>query len=82
MITAQDLDTRFGYHPPTAPAVANRHEHVRAVVREAAGRIVAATPPGREQSLAVTALEESMMWANAAIARHQAEGAADGPVLP
>jgi len=33
---------------------------------------VANTPESREQSLAITALEEAVMWANAAIARREA----------
>jgi hypothetical protein len=34
-------------------------------------------PPSRELSLAQTKLEEAVMWANAAIARHEAERASD-----
>ncbi len=33
--------------------------------------VLALTPESREQSLAVTKLEEAMMWANAAIARNE-----------
>ena len=36
-----------------------------------AEEIVKHTPPSREQSLALTALEECVMWANAAIARNE-----------
>ena len=68
-----DLDRRFSFHPAAADSdVAARHERVREVCRRAAGAIVFTTGgPTREQSLAVTALEEAMFWANAAIARHQ-----------
>ena len=47
-----------------------RHQRVREVCREAAEEIVEVTGPStREQSLAITHLEEAMFWANAAIAR-------------
>ena len=47
-----------------------RHQRVRTVLFSAADEIVELTgPPSREQSLAITKLEEAMFWANAAIAR-------------
>jgi len=67
-----DVDQRFDYHPPTAPGVRERHEQARAAAKELARTWVALVPAGREQSLAITALEESLFWANAAIARHNA----------
>ena len=42
---------------------------VRESISEAAGAIDLSCPDGREKSLAWTALEEAMFWANAAIAR-------------
>ena len=48
-----------------------RHETVQMHCKAAATAILSETPEGREQSLAVTKLEEAMMWANAAIARAQ-----------
>jgi hypothetical protein len=38
-------------------------------MRRAADAVLDLVPPGREQSLAFTALEEAMFWANAGIAR-------------
>jgi hypothetical protein len=35
--------------------------------------IKAETPASREQSLALTHLEDAVFWANAAIARHEGE---------
>lgn len=40
--------------------------------RDLAVNVVASTKPGREQSLALTALEEACMWATKAIALHGA----------
>lgn len=49
-------------------AIVRQDEHFR----DLAVQIVATTPPSREQALALTALEESLMWANKAIAQHGA----------
>lgn len=69
-----ELDRRFKFYPADEDA-ADKHGSVRDVCRDAAGHLLFLTgPPSREQSLAITALEEAMMWANAAIARPQ-EGA-------
>jgi hypothetical protein len=67
----QDLENRFAYHKPESDEVSMAHESVRHACLTAALSIVSDTPPGREQSLAITKLEEAMMWANAAIARTQ-----------
>ena len=67
-----DLRNRFAYHAPDG-GKAKMHEHVRAVMLTAAHSVNAAGPDSREKSLAVTALEEAMMWANAMIARHPEE---------
>lgn len=69
-INNEELERRFNFHPPSSEEVANRHQKVRLVCRDAAREIVELTgPPSREQSLAITALEEAMFWANGAIAR-------------
>lgn len=68
-----DLDNRFAFHPARDSGVAERHEAVRDCLRIAAANLDDLCPDGREKSLAVTKLEEAMMWANAAIARHPAD---------
>ena len=73
-ITQADLDNRFAYHKPREDSTAHRHESIRFICREAAKAILSMVPAGREQALAITKLEEAMMWANAAIAR-KGEGA-------
>ncbi|HST82581.1 MAG TPA: hypothetical protein VLL08_12675 [Kineosporiaceae bacterium] len=62
-----DIDNRFEFHPAT-PATAGKHDQVRAQHLDLARWIATHTPPGRHQSLALTALQESMMWSNAAVA--------------
>lgn len=69
-IDQADLDNRFDFHPAT-DVTGPKHEIVRHVMKECAELLVGHVPPGRELSLAITALEEAMMWANAGIARNQ-----------
>lgn len=44
------------------------------IARDFALTIQANCPESREKSLAITKLEECVMWANAAIARNETEG--------
>lgn len=69
-ISTNDIENRFAYHPPQTSDVAAKHQAIRDALRTTAHFVVGQIPPGREASLAITALEEAMMWANAAIARH------------
>lgn len=63
-----DLQNRFTYHAPH-PDQRPRYEALRAKAKELAEMVVRYTPPSREQSLALTHLEDTTMWANAGIAR-------------
>ena len=67
-IDPADLANRFMFHPATE-ITGPKHDVWRAKCFELAAHMVATLPAGREKSLAVTALEECMMWGNAAIAR-------------
>ena len=69
MIDDAELNKRFDLHP-ASPATAPKMDRMRATVKETARQVCDHTPPSREQSLAITALEEALFWANAAIARH------------
>ena len=64
----KDLKKRFTYHPPKGDQRV-RYENLRRRVELLARRIMEETPACREQSLALTKLEEAVFWANAAIAR-------------
>ena len=64
-----DLDNRFTYHPPK-DGQAEIYKGIRDAGRELAELVDQAAPESREKSLAVTHIEQAVMWANAAIARH------------
>jgi hypothetical protein len=64
-----DLENRFTYHPPRG-AQPELYQTVRARALGLALYLNEVCPDSREKSLAVTALEECVTWANAAIARH------------
>lgn len=73
-LTNDALAHRFQFHPADSQNTQEAHQKVREVCLEAAVHIVEVTgAQSREQSLAITHLEEAMFWANAAIAR------GDGP---
>lgn len=73
-VSREDLERRFSHHPPPTQEVADTHSRVRKVLLDAADELVGLTgPPSREQSTMLSKLEESMMWANADIARKGAD---------
>lgn len=68
MFEAQELKNRFTHHPPSAAQI-EKYQRIRDEAHGLAEIIVDESPPSREQSLALTNLEQAVMWANAAIAR-------------
>lgn len=75
----EDLRSRFTYHPPKDNATIAAHATVRDSARALAELLNDLLPEGREKSLAITRLEEVVMWGNAAIARNG--GPADYPAV-
>jgi hypothetical protein len=71
MMNDVELANRFAYHRPKSEEIAKTHAAVREMCLEVAEDFNHILPDSREKSLAMTHLEEAMMWANAAIARHQ-----------
>ena len=69
-IDAKELENRFTYHKPGGNQN-DRYVALRGVAKQLAMLIVETTPESREQSLAITELEQSIFWANAAIARRE-----------
>jgi hypothetical protein len=68
LVDPVDLEHRFAYHAPTGTK-GETHEAIRDRCQGLAEFINSWVPEGREKSLAITHLEETMMWANAGIAR-------------
>lgn len=66
------LGKAFTYHPPRNDQP-ERYGDIRCRAKELAELMVGACPPSRELSLALTNLEQAVMWANAAIARNETE---------
>lgn len=66
----EDIDRAFTYHAPKDDQPA-RYVMLRDKAKELALEIIKHTPQSREQSLAITKLEEVVFWANAAIARNE-----------
>jgi hypothetical protein len=64
----EEIETRFTYHAPKE-GQPEKYQLIRDCARSMALLIAGSVPESREQSLALTALEECVMWANAGIAR-------------
>ncbi len=58
----------FSYHAPS-PDKSDTHEILRENGYKLSLLIQEYCPEGREKSLAITKIEEAIMWANAAVAR-------------
>lgn len=72
-VSNADLDkinNNFTYHAPKTDQQ-ERYVHLRDTAKDLAYIILENTPVSREQSLAITKLEEAIFWANAAIARNE-----------
>lgn len=62
-----DTNKTFTHHAPFGNQ-ATRYGQLREKAKELAELIQAVTPASREQSVALTKVQEASMWANAAIA--------------
>lgn len=63
----EDLDNIFTYHAPFGTQV-DRYAALRSKAKEMATLMNEVCPESREKSLALTNLQQSIMWANASIA--------------
>jgi predicted secreted protein len=68
-----DIAHRFAFHPATTEEKRDAHTSVRQHCRDLADFLNDKLPEGREKSLALTAVEEAMLWGNAALARQNTE---------
>lgn len=68
-MTNSDLTNRFTFHPATS-TTALTYEAMRSKALELASWMDENAPESRELSLALTNLDQAVMWFNAAVARH------------
>lgn len=68
----QKIDRAFTYHPPHGDQ-AERYVEIRDYAKTLARLMCGLCPPSRELSLALTNLEQAVMWANSAIARNETD---------
>lgn len=64
-----DLEKNFTYHAPTEEQK-EIYKNIRKMAHDYAEYIQKVSSQSRELSLALTKIEESVMWANAGIARN------------
>lgn len=67
MMTEDQIQNIFTYHAPKGDQ-ATRYVTLRDKAKELALMVNALCPESREKSLALTNIQQSIMWANAAIA--------------
>ena len=65
---SREVAQRFTFHPADTDERRDHHEEVRDLHGDLARWIEGNIPDSRERALALTALQESMMWCNAAVA--------------
>lgn len=63
------IESDFTFHAPKGDQP-ERYQKIREKAKALALLLVEVCPDRRERSLALTKLEEAVMWANAGIARH------------
>ncbi len=66
------IENIFMYHKPFGNQP-QQYENIRAVAKDLAKTIEKHCPDSREKSLAITNLQQAVMWANASIAINKRE---------
>lgn len=74
MIDVADIENRFAFHAATTDEKRDAHTSVRQACRRLADFVNENVPDGREKAVAITHIEDAMMWANAGIARSNPAG--------
>lgn len=76
-MTTEQIENIFTYHAPVGDQT-ERYQRIRNTAKILASTIQDACPESRERSLAMTNLQQAVMWANASIAINESEGSPDG----
>ncbi len=69
-MTKDEMANRYAYHEPKE-GQAEKYEAIRNLAKTMAEFVDEVCPESREKSLALTNLEQAVMWANASIARRE-----------
>ncbi len=72
MIKYEELETRFTYHTPNENDI-EFYRIIRSMAADFADHVNEFVADSREKSIAITKIEEAVMWANAARARRGEE---------
>ena len=67
---SSEIEKRFTYVPPKE-GQPEKYQVIRNTAKDLAYLLIFNVPDSRELSLALTKLEETVMWANAGIARNE-----------
>lgn len=67
----EQVDHNLTNHAPTSDVVLYAFAEIRTAAKGFGHRVVALCPDSREKSLALTNLEQAVMWAIASVARNQ-----------
>lgn len=70
-VTDEMLDNWFGYHAPSSPAIIEAHETIRAKYNELAKDMNALLAEGPDKTVALRAIRDAAMLANAHVACSQ-----------
>ena len=84
-MTLEDVQNTFTYHPPTGTQT-KRYEGLRIAAARVARAFMQDCPESAERTLAIRALQQAVMWANASIAINEVpatpEKTAPDPLAP
>lgn len=72
-MTTEQISNIFSYHSPIGDQAA-RYQSLREDAKRLALKIESYCPDSREKSLAITSVQQTIMWANAAIAINEKSG--------
>lgn len=67
----EEITLRFTYHPPQNQGQVDRYQDIRERGLAFAEFVNQSVPDSREKALALTNIEQAVMWANAGIARNE-----------
>ena len=71
-MTQEEINNTFTYHKPFGDQP-TRYENIRKMAKAFVELLELYCPNSREKSMAITNIQQAVMWANASIAIHEKE---------